>query len=318
MLHQASGQWKRGLMMALVTAGCWATLPLVLKMSLVVLDPMTLTWFRFLFAAIFMLCWLGAKKQLGAYCVLDRKRWALLSLAALLLIGNYVGYLLGVQFTSPSNAQLLIQMAPLLMALGGVFIFKESYVWGQWLGLSIIVIGLLLFFNDQLSNQFISRQHYLLGVLSLFLAAVSWAGYALLQKQLLLKLPSQHILGFIYAFAAVLLWPFAKPSSLLQLDAMHWALVLFCCINTLVAYGAFAEALVHWQASRVSAVLAITPLLCLLAVSAVHSIWPQYIAVEHVSAFGIFGALLVVAGSALSSLLGQKNNKQADNAVEDA
>jgi len=305
MLHQASGQWKLGLMMALVTAGCWATLPLVLKMSLVVLDPMTLTWFRFLFAAIFMALWLGAKKQLGAYRVLDKKRWGLMSLAALLLIGNYVGYILGVQFTSPSNAQLLIQMAPLLMALGGIFIFKEHYAWGQWLGLSIIVIGLLLFFNDQFGNQYISEQNYLLGVLSLFLAAVSWAGYALLQKQLLMKLPSQHILGFIYLLAALVLWPFAKPSSLLPLDAMHWALLLFCCINTLVAYGAFAEALVHWQASRVSAVLAMTPLLCLLAVSAAHSLWPQYIAPEHVTLLGIAGALLVVAGSALSSLVGQ-------------
>lgn len=305
MLHQASGQWKLGLMMAMVTAGCWATLPLVLKMSLVVLDPMTLTWFRFLFAAIFMAFWLGAKKQLGAYRVLDKKRWLLMSLAALLLIGNYVGYILGVQFTSPSNAQLLIQMAPLLMALGGIFIFKEHYARGQWLGLGIIVIGLLLFFNDQFGNQFISKQHYLLGVLSLFLAAVSWAGYALLQKQLLMKLPSQHILGFIYLLAALVLWPFAKPSSLLPLDAMHWALLLFCCINTLVAYGAFAEALEHWQASRVSAVLAMTPLLCLLAVSAAHSLWPQYIAPEHVTLLGIAGALLVVAGSALSSLVGQ-------------
>lgn len=312
MLHQASGQWKLGLMMALVTAGCWATLPLVLKMSLVVLDPMTLTWFRFLFAAIFMLFWLGAKKQLGAYRVLDKKRWALMSLAALLLIGNYVGYLLGVQFTSPSNAQLLIQMAPLLMALGGIFIFKERYTRGQWLGLGIIVTGLLLFFNDQFGNQFISKQNYLLGVLSLFLAAVSWAGYALLQKQLLMKLPSQHILGFIYAFAALALWSFAKPSSLLPLDGLHWALLLFCCINTLVAYGAFAEALVHWQASRVSAVLAMTPLLCLLAVSAVHSLWPQYIAPEHVTTLGIVGALLVVVGSALSSLLGQNSKLKGE------
>lgn len=305
MLHQASGQWKFGLMMALVTAGCWATLPLVLKMSLVVLDPMTLTWFRFLFAAIFMLLWLGAKKQLGAYRQLDNKRWLLMFIATVLLIGNYVGYLLGVQYTSPSNAQLLIQMAPLLMAIGGVFVFKEHYALGQWLGLGVIVIGLLLFFRDQISNQFIPTNAYMLGALSLFLASVSWAGYALLQKQLLMTLPSQHILGFIYAVAALLLFPFASPGKLLQLDAMHWALVLFCCINTLVAYGAFAEALEHWQASRVSAILAMTPLLCLLAVSAVHELWPQYIAPEHVTALGIIGAVLVVIGSALSSLLGQ-------------
>ena len=119
MLHQASGQWKLGLLLALITAVCWATLPLVLKMTLKVMDPITLTWFRFLFAAVFMFFWLLAKKQLAVYRVVDRKRLWILFAATLFLIGNYVGYLLGVFYTSPANAQLLIQLAPLLMALGG-------------------------------------------------------------------------------------------------------------------------------------------------------------------------------------------------------
>ena len=311
MLHQASGRWKLGLLLALITAGCWATLPLVLKISLTVLDPITLTWFRFLFAAVFMGIWLSGKKQLGDFNGLQAKHWRYLALAAVLLIGNYVGYLFGVHYTSPTNAQLLIQLAPLLMAMGGVLIFKEHYTWGQWLGLVVIAAGLLQFFRDQLVAASVGSHAYLLGSFILLCAAVSWAGYALLQKQLLMKLPSQHILGFIYLVAAVVLWPFAKPTSLLQLDGLHWALVLFCCVNTLVAYGAFAEALVHWQASRVSAVLASTPLLCLLAVAVVHGIWPNVIAPEHVTVIGIIGAVLVVIGSALSSLLGQNKKDVA-------
>ena len=125
----------------------------------------------------------------------------------------------------------------------------------------------------------------------------------------MLKLDSSHILTVIYILSALLLWPFAHPSALLKLDALHWALVLFCCANTLVAYGAFAEALAHWQASRVSAILATTPLLCLLAVAAVHAVWPQTIAPEHVAALGIFGAVLVMAGSTMSSLSGQNTDE---------
>ena len=113
------------------------------------------------------------------------------------------------------------------------------------------------------------------------------------------------MLTAIYVISALLLWPLAHPSALAGLDALHWGLLLFCALNTLVAYGAFAEALEHWQASRVSAVLATTPLLCLLAVAAVHALWPSVIAPEHVSAVGFAGAALVVVGSALSSLLGQ-------------
>jgi drug/metabolite transporter (DMT)-like permease len=142
-------------------------------------------------------------------------------------------------------------------------------------------------------------------------AALSWAAYALMQKQLLLKLSSQHILTVIYLFSALLLWPFAHPSALANLDALHWALLLFCALNTLVAYGAFAEALEHWQASRVSAVLATTPMLCLGVVALVHALWPEAVASEHVGLLGFVGAALVVIGSALSSLLGQKSEEKA-------
>ena len=275
MLHQASGQWKLGLMLALVTAACWATLPVALKLSLQVIDPLTLTWFRYAFAAVFMLFWLGRKRQLASIAALGGRHRILLVAATVLLVGNYVGYILGVQYTSPGNAQLLIQLAPLLMAVGGVLIFKERFLPGQWLGLAVIVLGLGLFFRDQL----------------------------------LVRLSSQQVLTAIYVVSALLLWPLAHPSALAGLDALHWGLLLFCALNTLVAYGAFAEALEHWQASRVSAVLATTPLLCLLAVAAVHALWPSVIASEHVSAVGFAGAALVVVGSALSSLLGQSKQE---------
>ena len=56
-LHQASGRWKLGLALALLTAACWATLPVALKVTLEQVDPLTLTWFRFLLAAGLMGAW---------------------------------------------------------------------------------------------------------------------------------------------------------------------------------------------------------------------------------------------------------------------
>ena len=304
-LHQASGRWKLGLALALVTAACWATLPVALKITLEQIDPYTLTWFRFLLAAGVMGAWLGARRGLGGFAALGRRRWWLLVAAALCLIGNYVFYLLGVQLTSPANTQLLIQLAPLLMALGGIVVFGEHFNRWQWTGLATITGGLALFFRDQL--QF-GAEDYLAGSALVILAAVVWAAYALMQKQLLVRLSSPAILFFIYLMASVVLLPLARPGMLLQLDALHWALLLYCALNTLVAYGAFAEALAHWEASRVSAILATTPLLCLGAVAAVNALWPQSLAPERVTAVGLVGAGLVVLGSALASLMGQRRS----------
>src|SRR4249919_1380642 len=207
-LHQASGRWKLGLAMALLTAVSWATLPVALKITLEQLDPYTLTWFRFLFAAACMGAWLGARGGFAGFAALGATRWGLLGVAALCLIGNYVFYLLGVQHTTPGNAQLLIQLAPLLMALGGIFVFREHYKPAQWAGLGVIVLGLALFFREQLVHA-ASGHDYAVGSALVLVAAIVWALYALLQKQLLTRLDSPSIQAFIYVLAAIVLLPLA-------------------------------------------------------------------------------------------------------------
>jgi drug/metabolite transporter (DMT)-like permease len=304
-LHRTSGRWRLGLGLTLATALFWATLPIALKVCLELLDPITLTWFRFVVAMGCTAAWLGARGQLRGYGALSRRQWWMLAAAALLLLGNYVFYLLGVQHTTPANAQLLIQLAPLLMALGGIWIFGEDFRAAQWLGLALLAVGMLLFFRDQLTA---ARQApgYLLGSAWVVLGALVWAGYALLQKQLLLRLGSMQILLLIYVAASIALLPFSHPTALLRLDALHWAMLGYCALNTIGAYGAFAEALAHWEASRVSAILATTPLLCIGAVALVHLQWPRLIASEHISTLGYAGAALAVAGSAAVSLLGRR------------
>jgi drug/metabolite transporter (DMT)-like permease len=310
-LHRASGRTRLGLMLSLVTALCWATLPVALKVTLQALDPITLTWFRFLVAAVLTVGWLALRGKLGGFRGLGGRGAGLLALAAAMLVGNYVFYLLGVGRTSPGNAQLLIQLAPLLMTVGGIVVFRERFRAAQWLGMALLVAGLGLFFRDQLAHVDTTPGHggtqaYLTGSLLVVLGAVVWAVYALAQKQLLVKLGSMQILAAIYVVATLLLWPFAHPTQLLQLDAAQWGLLAFCALNTVVAYGAFAEALAHWEASRVSAVLAVTPLLCLAVVAIVHGLWPSMLAPEPMSLIGWIGAALVVAGSTAVSLLGRR------------
>ena len=307
-LHRASGHWRLGLTLTVITALCWATLPIALKIALDVLDPITLTWFRFLVAALFTAAWLGLRGKLrgprAGYGGLGRRGWLMLLVAAVMLVGNYVFYLLGVQHTTPANAQLLIQLAPLLMALGGIWVFGERFRAAQWIGLALLAIGMVLFFADQLAAA-ARAPGYVLGSALVIVGAIVWAVYALLQKQLLVKLGSMQILLFIYVVASMMLLPFAHPATLLQLDALHWAVLAFCAFNTIGAYGAFAEALAHWEASRVSAILATTPLLCIAAITGVHALWPQWLAPERITALGWIGASLVVAGSAAVSLLGR-------------
>lgn len=309
-LHQASGRWRLGLALAVATALFWASLPIALKQALTALDPYTITWFRFLFAALCTFGWLAWRGQLGQFRGLEGGHRGLLAIAAIGLIGNYLGYLLGLDHTTPANAQLLIQMAPLLFAVGGVLVFKERVAAGQLLGYGAIVAGLLAFSTEQRAAA-AQPERYLLGIALMVGAAVTWAGYALAQKQLLQRLGSQAILLVIYAAAAVLLLPLATPSTLADLRGVDALALLYCAFNTIFAYGCFAAAIEHWEASRVGAVLATTPMLTLIFSGTLSLLLPGALTPEQLGPWTVGGAVLVVVGSALASLLKPKPASRA-------
>ena len=260
-LHQPTGRSRLGFALAATTMLLWGVLPLALKLALRSLDAATITWFRFGVASLALGAWLAWRGSLPALRRLGRTSWALLAVAVLGLSANFLAFLVGLDLTTPANSQVLIQLAPMLLGLGSLVVFKERYERLQWLGLAVLALGLLAFFASQLRALVTDLDRYLLGSAILLLAAVTWAGYGLAQKQLLRTLPSQALMLCIYVGCFLCFSPgsaagcagaASRPSTS--------AVLLFCAANTLVAYGAFAAALNHWEASRVSAVLALTPL----------------------------------------------------------
>ena len=140
------------------------------------------------------------------------------------------------------------------------------------------------------------------GFVLLLGAAVTWACYALAQKQLLKTMSSQSIMMVIYLTSAAVLLPLSRPAQAVSLDAVGLALLIFLALNTLVAYGCFSEALQHLEASRVSVVLSLTPIVTIGAVAVGSQILPHLVEHERLSSASLLGAGLVVAGSVLGAL----------------
>jgi drug/metabolite transporter (DMT)-like permease len=301
-LHQPSGRSRLGFALAATTMILWGVLPLALKLALQTLDPVTLTWFRFGVAALVLTAWLGARGKLPAVGKLGRGGSVLLVVSVLGLAANFLTFLIGLDLTSPANSQVLIQLAPMLLGLGSIVVFKERYERLQWIGLGILVAGLLTFFSSKLGAIDTGTDRYVTGSAILVVAAVTWAGYGLAQKQLLFTFGSQPLMLLIYAGCFLCFSLGAHPAKLGALDTFGWGILLFCAANTLVAYGAFAAALEHWEASRVSAVLAITPLATLAFTLAGSALWPERVHPEPVSLLSFVGAFAVVGGSILVTL----------------
>lgn len=309
-LHQTSGRWRLGLALSLTAVFLWGILPIALTVALQVLDVYTVTWFRFWMAFGLLFAYLTSRQQLPKLSKLREASFGLLTIAILFLGLNYLLFLQGLLLTSPTTAEVIIQLAPLLFSMGGLVIFKERYALLQWLGLTVLSLGFAVYFHEQLKPVITAPSNYLLGNALLVIGAVSWAMYALAQKQLLQQLSSTTIMLVIYGGCGLLFTPLAKPQMLLTLSPLHWGMLLFCGLNTLLAYGAFAEALDHWEASRVSAITALTPLVTLVSVWAVSWLTPSLIAPEHLTLLGIAGAFLVVAGS-ITTAIGKNKSKSA-------
>ena len=301
-LHQPSGRSALGLGLALTTVSLWSVLPVGLKLALGGLDAMTLTWIRFMAAATFLGLLLRLRGNMPPVGLFARHHWVLMAVAAVGLAGNYGFYALGLHYTNAGTAQVVIQIAPMLFTLGGIFVFKERFAATQWLGFGVLVAGLALFSSDQIAHMVDGFDRYYAGLGFLVAGAVTWAAYGLAQKQLLGRMGSPQIMLCLYAAGTLIFAPLATPSSLLALDPLQLAALVFCTANMLLSYATFSEALAHVEASRVSAILAAVPLGTLAAVHAASLFAPSVFAPEPVSNVGIAGATLVVCGSLMTSL----------------
>ena len=303
-LHQPSGRWWLGLILTLVTVVLWATQPVALKVALAQIPPLTLVWVRFAGAGIALGGWLAWRGEFRPFRGLPGASWLLLGIAVLSLLGNFAFYMMGLQLTTPGNAQFLFQASHPLVALGAILVFKERFNRWQWCGMAAIGLGLALFFLDRRAGSLQADGHaYALGSALILLSALCWPGFALAQKQLLRNLSSTQIVGFVYLSLTVLFLPFGRPVALLAMDGAHWAAVGYCMMTTLVSYLAFAEAFEHWEASRVAVVCCATPILTVLAVGWTHHLAPALLSAERMTLASWAGGALIVSGSALSSLM---------------
>jgi drug/metabolite transporter (DMT)-like permease len=303
-----TGRWKLGLLLAILTAVMWGVLPIALKALLDRIDPYTLTWYRFLAAGALLGGFLIHRRRLPSLRALGGRRWGLFSVAVVGLTGNYLLYLFGLRYVTPATSQMVIQLAPVFLLLGGLVFFRESFRPTQWFGLLVLVAGLAFFFNNRLDELMNAGGRYHAGVTITVVAALVWAAYALAQKQLLRSFDSAQILLLIYAAAVVFILPTVEVGQIRGLSRLEWGLLIFCCVNTVIAYGAFAEALVHWEASRVSSVLAITPLITLLSIGLCARWFPGLVEPERINTLSVVGACMVVAGSAAAALGRKRRN----------
>ena len=287
----------KGILYAAITALFWGFLAIVLKIIANDVEPATIVWFRFLLAFLVLAGW-QASKDKGAFKLL-LKPPPLLIIATLALSWNYISFMMGIHYTTPSNAQLFIQFGPILLAVAGLVFFREKINKLQIIGFVIAILGMVFFYRDQLLAFFDAQKNYNLGVVYILTSAVAWATYAILQKKLVVKYSTESLNLFTFGLPIFLYLPFVNFGSLLNLNWVIWLLLLFVGLNTLFSYTFLSMALKNTEANKVSVILIINPIITFITMGILTQLNVGWIQHERFSVVTIFGTLFVISGAML-------------------
>jgi drug/metabolite transporter (DMT)-like permease len=303
---QALRNWKLGFALAMTTAVMWGFLPIALKVALEEVDAWTITWCRFAGAWITVGVWLATQRALPFARLREGKIWRWLLPGCLGLTFNYTLYVLGLRYTSPAVTQVVMQIAPPMLLLLGMFFFKERFSRVQWLGFATLLVGLMVFFNRRLPELLKPGEGFSFGIFLLVISSIGWAIYGLSQKTLSRHLTSAQILFLIYGGATLLLLPTVNFGALLSVHRPAFLALLFGIANTVAAYGAFGLALEVWEVSRVSSVVCAAPLFTVVGSLIASQAAITWVVPETLNTLSIVGACAVVGGSMISALGGRK------------
>lgn len=283
--------------LAVATALLWGTLPIAVKVALKGLHPFTLSAGRFVIAGAVLVAVMARYRPKTLEILRDPP--LLVIPVALALAGNYVIYAVGLDLTTASAAQIVVQMSSVFLVIWGITLFGEDLTLRRGVGAFAAFAGVFVVtWNGEPIRQILASR-YVIGNALVVLAAFVWSLYATGQKQLNRDHTSYQVLVMVYIASAIVL---AGPAVVEAPDAVGWvplAALAYLGLNTLAAYGAFGEALKHADAASVAVIITLTPVFTILFVHLVNTFAVGLIPPEEITLFTLGGAALVVGGVSL-------------------
>ena len=288
--------YLRGILLSITTALLWGVLPIFLKITLQGFHAGTISWFRFLFAFL-MLAVILQWKNHEPLNILRKPPWMGI-VGGACLSANYYWVTVGVDLSGPSNMAVLIQTASVFLVLVGVFVFRELLTLRQVLGMVVAGSGLFLFFHDQQSRIQDAGEYYYANFL-IVLAALVWVGYMVSQKFLSRQYGAQSLNLLVYGVATFTLIGGVEWADFTNAGLPPWLSLIFCAVNTLLAYGTLAEAVKYIPLALISVIISLNPLITLLGMKILPEIGFAGLQADPVGSLGYFGGAIAVTGVVL-------------------
>ncbi|MBD3234557.1 MAG: EamA family transporter [candidate division Zixibacteria bacterium] len=224
------------------------------KFTLLHIPPLAVGVLRFSLAAV--LLYLGTRifyPQIQIHRE-DIKRFLLLGI--LVIPGNQLFFLFGLNFTTPAHSALMYSTLPVFIYLISLSLKEESFAWLKNIGIVTAFLGVYVILNER-GIDFSSD--YVAGDLLILVAVVSWAFYTVLGRSLIRKYGAFFVTARALGFGTLMFLPFGIYGSIgFDFSAppvtAYLGIVYMATMTSMVAYTIWYWALKYMDASKVGVV----------------------------------------------------------------
>ena len=291
MPDSAQKQARQALALLWLVPALWTVNYIVARKAPGVIGPYLLAFGRWGLAALFLL--VLTRSELWRQRTDIAKVWwqyLVLGTLGMVICGAWVYQ--GARSTGAMNIALIYAASPVLISLGAVIWLGERFGLRQGLGVALAIAGVV---HVVVKGQWtaLAGVQFSAGDLWIVAATVSWAAYALLQKQWPSPLSATARLAAICIGGTLVLvpltaWEMSQPDALPLSGYGLWLIVVAAIVPGLGAYWIYGWAQKILGASRVAVSLYLGPLYAGLAAWGVLG--------EPLGLHHAVGALLILPG----------------------
>jgi len=274
----------------------WASTFVITKDAFERISPLAFAFIRFLLITVLafgVLVVRGRSAQRARYWRVERADLPRFALAGLFGYTLYqLGFVLGLERTSPFSSSLLIAMVPLFTMLL-VTLLGDRPPPVAWVGLGVAIAGVVVFLSDRGGGGSWDGNLISLG------AAVAFATYGVVNRPLVARYPPETVSAYTTLAGSVPLLLVSLPAARAQdwgsLGVGSWLVILYMVV--LPVYVAYI--LWNWAIARRGVAIATSTALTVPVVSGVLS------AIFYAEGFGtlkVLGATLALLGLLLMRL----------------
>lgn len=267
------------------------TVPIFVRFS--DLGPNATGFWRMFLALPVLFLWVGhrhgkaAAKQINS----GKKGAFWLAVAGICLAGDQAAFNIALQTTSIANATLLINMAPLIVALAVWLLFRERFTRIFVLGLGVAIVGAMIVVsgNTSITNEGLQ------GDLFALLAAIFSAGYTISLKQIRDHLPVPTAMLLISLVCSLVLFTTTglAAEEFFVLSWQGWLpLLALAFVSHVGGQGLITFSLAHLRASTAAICFLVQPVAAALLASILFQ--------EPLGMVQIIGGAVVLAGISIT------------------